>query len=131
MIALPEELVEEIPPTSMDVDEAIETLLAPTTEEDDKIHCRACSHPITRGRWAIQRDGAFEHRFRNLEGWSFQVGCYAKAPGALAHGEPTSDNSWFSGYLWRFALCAKCDTHLGWWYLGPNTFAGLIVTRLH
>jgi hypothetical protein len=112
------------------VDESVESAVAPMTESDDKIVCRACAHPITRGRWAIKQNGAFEHRFRNPAGWSFQVGCYAKAPGALPIGEPMSEHSWFSGYAWRYACCASCGTHLGWWYIGPGTFAGLIVTRL-
>lgn len=122
MIRLPEETV--------DVEQAVDTSTEPTTQKDDTIHCRACTFPITRGRWAIERHGAFEHRFRNPAGWSFQVGCYAKAPGAQAAGDPTSEDSWFAGYLWNYAVCGKCGAHLGWWYIGPAAFAGLIVTRL-
>lgn len=121
---------EDVADPSITVDEAVEPVPAPSTKTDDKIHCRACSHWVTRGRWAIQRGGSFEHRFRNPAGWSFQVGCYAKAPGASAAGQPTAEHSWFAGYLWRYAVCAGCGTHLGWWYLGSDTFAGLIVTRL-
>jgi len=131
MIGLPEQLIDESSTVATEVDEAIDTSPETSTQKDDKLRCRACSHLITRGRWAIDRGGAFEHRFRNPAGWSFQVGCYAKAPGAIAAGEPTSEHSWFAGYAWRFAICAKCGAHLGWWYTGRDTFAGLIITRLH
>ncbi len=128
MIRIAEDLTETLPDELHGVDELVATDTA--TKKDDKVCCRECSHAVTRGRWAIERQGAFEHRFRNPAGWSFQVGCYAQAPGALAQGEPTSECSWFDGYLWRFAICGNCGTHLGWWYVGPDSFAGLIVTRL-
>ena len=112
------------------VDEVVEATADPLLQSDDKIVCRACERPITRAKWAIRRNGAFQHRFRNPAGWSFQVGCYAQAPGALASGIPTSDHSWFSGFAWCYACCAGCGSHLGWWYVGRETFAGLIVTRL-
>lgn len=130
MIAVPNELIEELPSGPLDIDEAVATAPATSTKKDDKIRCRACSRMITRGRWAIQRGGAFEHRFRNPVGWSFQVGCFAKAPGAVQDGELTSKHTWFAGYAWCFAVCAGCGAHLGWWYIGSDTFAGLIVTRL-
>ncbi len=126
MIGLPHESVEELPLPSVDVDIDPD----PSTKKDDKVRCRNCSYTITRGRWAIQRGGAFQHRFRNPAGWSFQVGCYAKAPGVLICDEPNADHSWFPGYLWQFTLCEKCGTHLGWWYIGADEFAGLILTRL-
>lgn len=131
MVSLSEELIGESSSVATEIDEAVDTSPETLTEKDDKLRCRACSHLITRGRWAINRGGAFEHRFRNPAGWSFQVGCYAKAPGAFGAGEPTSEHTWFAGYVWQFAICAKCGTHLGWWYTGVDTFAGLIVTRLH
>ncbi len=128
MIHFPNEFDEEL--SSPRIDVAVDLELDTSTQVDDKIRCRNCSYLITRGRWAIEQSGVFEHRFRNPAGWSFQVGCYAKAPGTLPLGNATSDHSWFSGYLWRFAMCGKCGTHLGWWYIGPDIFAGLIVTRL-
>ena len=129
MTDLERTLVDELDQPN-DIDEAIQTDRSTATETDDRIRCRSCAYAITRGRWACQRDGAFEHRFRNPAGWSFQVGCYSKAPGALTFGPPIAEHSWFAGYAWCFATCGRCGEHLGWWYSGGDTFAGLIVTRL-
>ena len=39
----------------------------------------------------------------------------------LLHGLPTTDWSWFEGYSWQIAVCARCYAHLGWRYVwaGP------------
>lgn len=33
---------------------------------------------------------------------------------ALLHGAPTAQDSWFPGYAWSIASCARCLNHLGW-----------------
>jgi hypothetical protein len=40
--------------------------------------------------------------------------------------------TWFPGYGWRLALCAKCNTHLGWEFRGRDEhgFLGLILSAL-
>lgn len=45
-------------------------------------------------------------------------------------GEPTSYFSWFSGYLWQFALCRECGAQMGWFYDGQSKFYGLIKEQL-
>ena len=44
-------------------------------------------------------------------------------------GDPVPADSWFPGYLWRYLLCRRCHSHLGWSYHRPNgvqmIFAGL------
>ena len=89
--------------------------------------CKNCGHVITSPSLAVQ---PHEHTFRNPAGYSFHVVCYSDAPGAADLGEPTTEASWFPGYAWTFALCKQCQNHLGWWYRGKDTFAGLIATRL-
>lgn len=32
----------------------------------------------------------------------------------LLEGEPESQDSWFPGYAWQIAYCARCGLHLGW-----------------
>lgn len=75
--------------------------------------------------------GGSEHTFSNPDGFVFHIGCFRNAHGCTAVGIPTLEHTWFSGYSWRIAVCARCQTHLGWWYRAPaDQFYGLIVDRL-
>lgn len=96
-------------------------------ETQRTVRCKNCGFEITSPSFAM--DG-HEMTFRNPEGYSFHVLCYSDAPGASDVGEATTEASWFPGHAWTFAICRQCKTHLGWWYSGPNRFAGLIATRL-
>lgn len=91
------------------------------------VRCKNCGHAITNASFAIQ---PHEHTFRNPAGYSFHVLCYSDAPGASEAGSPTTEACWFPGYSWTFAICQGCHNHLGWWYHGTDSFAGLIATRL-
>lgn len=102
----------------------------PQTQPELTITCRDCGHEITRPKFAIEVGGAHEHTFRNPGGYSFHVLCFRQAQGTLDAGTPTSEATWFAGYAWTFALCEACHGHLGWWYHGKDSFAGLIATRL-
>ena len=94
------------------------------------IRCAACRHPVTTERERVEVHGAHEHRRVNPSGLDFHVGCFARAPGCAAQGEPTQHWTWFPGYAWRIALCACCGAHLGWAFSGAGTFHGLILARL-
>ena len=103
--------------------------LEDTTEVQTQktVRCKNCGHVVTSPALAVE---PHEHTFRNPTGSSFHVLCYSDAPGALDVGESTTADSWFESYAWTFAICQQCHTHLGWWYHGPDRFAGLIATRL-
>lgn len=93
--------------------------------------CRACGLPITRASVAIPKNGAHEHTFFNPAGIVFLLGCFARAPGCLVHGPPSTEFSWFTGHCWQFATCAGCLGHLGWFFSGAeDSFFGLILDRL-
>ena len=96
-------------------------------ESEKTIRCKNCEHEVTTPELAVE---PHEHTFRNPAGYSFHVLRYSDAPGAADAGEPTTADCWFPGYAWSFAICQQCQTHLGWWYSGPDRFAGLIATRL-
>lgn len=99
-----------------------------TSEETQKsVRCKTCNLEITDPSYAIE---PHEHTFRNPSGYSFHLLCYASAPGATEVGEPTKEATWFANYAWSFAICSNCHTHLGWFYRGVKSFAGLIATRL-
>lgn len=93
--------------------------------------CARCHHPITTNGRAISINGHHRHTFPNPLGLVFEIRCFEAAPGCRNHGTPTAEFSWFLGYLWQYALCSRCHTHLGWRFLGnSDSFFGLIETSL-
>jgi len=114
-----------------DIEKKEEVVSKPETlqeEEPEKtIRCKFCDHDITRPSLAVE---PHEHTFRNPAGLSFHILCYSDAPGALNNGVPTLEHTWFSEYAWSYAICQNCQSHLGWWFTGADTFVGLIATRL-
>lgn len=99
--------------------------------ENPQLCCAACLHGITTTADAITRQGQHEHYCTNPHGLEFLIACYVSANGCRNAGDWVSDFSWFSGYLWRYAFCAACHTHLGWQYRSDHDgFHGLIKVRL-
>ena len=111
--------------TSVELDETTDT--EEESESEKSVRCKNCGFDITSPSLAIE---PHEHTFRNPAGFSFHLVCYSDAEGAVNVGSPTTEASWFKGYAWTFAICGQCQMHLGWWYSGSDTFAGLIATRL-
>ena len=96
----------------------------------DPLRCRACGATITQRNQQIAVSGKHFHTFFNPAGIVYELGCFRRAPGCRVAGSPSSEFTWFAGYLWRYALCRGCATHLGWYFQGEVPFFGLIVNRL-
>ena len=96
------------------------------------IICRRCRHAITRPAEALEMNGAHRHTFANPHGIVFEIGCFRTAPGCTQVGAASGEFSWFSGYLWRVAICGGCMAHLGWRFEAPSggLFYGLILDHL-
>lgn len=75
-------------------------------------------------------NGRHQHAFFNPAGIAFELRCFRQASGAVPCGEPSAEFTWFSGYCWQIALCATCQSHLGWLFTSDSAFYGLIATRL-
>ena len=100
-------------------------------KEEKRLFCAACRHSITHQDERIPVQGGHEHRFTNPHGITYQIGCYREAAGCSVVGESTAEFTWFPGYAWRIALCANCQTHLGWRFQKSGEyFHGLILNRL-
>ncbi|MFW2368920.1 MAG: cereblon family protein [Desulforhopalus sp.] len=101
------------------------------TESVEVIFCKACGLTVTSRDQKIGVQGSHRHTFFNPAGIVFELGCFAQAPGCSLAGEPTSEFTWFAGYVWSFALCRKCKAHLGWFFeKDSTTFYGLILAKL-
>lgn len=95
-----------------------------------RLLCHRCANPITHPAARISVSGSHQHRFTNPNGQTFAIGCFAKAPGCSLEGRAWSEHSWFPGYRWRVALCARCSNHLGWRFQADDRFFGLILDQL-
>jgi hypothetical protein len=97
----------------------------------DAICCKTCGNTITGRDKKIAVQGAHAHTFFNPAGIVFELGCFSTAPGCHKVGEATSDFTWFAGYVWRYAICRKCKSHLGWYFeMGEHSFLGLILSNI-
>ena len=77
----------------------------------EQILCRRCGQHITSTRQRISVNGSQEHTFTNPEGISFHIGYFARVRGCMFAGQPTSEWSWFKGYMFGelpIAMSAGC-----------------------
>ncbi len=97
----------------------------------DAIFCRACGGVVTDRGQRIAVGGSHTHTFFNPAGIVYELGCFQQAAGCVISGEATAEFTWFVGHLWRFALCRRCQAHLGWFFeMAEKNFFGLILARL-
>ena len=100
-------------------------------EEKGYLYCATCSHVIGRVDDRIEVNGSFQHTLTNPAGITFNLGCFRDALGSALSGERQAADSWFPGFLWRYAACAECSEHLGWYFdNADNYFYGLILNRI-
>jgi hypothetical protein len=105
---------------------------AAVTKEERAIVCAACGHGITHRQARAEIAGAHVHTFKNPSAIDYTIGCFREAHGCQPFGEHSTVWTWFPGYAWRVALCARCGAHLGWSFHGDaSVFWGLILERLH
>jgi hypothetical protein len=115
-----------------ELQERLEQESSKEEEEKDFLRCKRCGNKITSLKYMIPINGLQQHTFSNPYGIVFEISCFSMAEGCINAGAPTTEFTWFSGYSWRFAFCAKCQTHLGWFYQskGWSSFYGLILDQL-
>ncbi|MCA9663932.1 MAG: hypothetical protein KC503_00045 [Myxococcales bacterium] len=84
-------------------------------ERERVVVCADCGHHISDSA-ARQpfAEGVWQERFVNPHGVLFSVERYARAPGCVGRGAPSTEFSWFAGCSWQIQLCGACLTHLGW-----------------
>ena len=101
------------------------------TDEENFLICKICSHIITSQSSIISIYGHHTHIFSNPQGIVYEIGCFSFAQGCRNVSTPTLDYTWFPGFSWSIAICANCQTHLGWFYQSQDSsFFGLILDSL-
>lgn len=95
------------------------------------LQCLHCNHNVTRVSAGLDVNGKHEHSFINPAGVIYRIGCFGHAPGVIEVGEASGHFTWFAGYVWRIALCARCERHLGWgFHSSEANFFGLVLAEL-
>jgi hypothetical protein len=108
----------------------------PAVRQASRLLCRSCRTPIS-DRDAIFSPGAGPpvQVFTNPHGRVFPVLTLKHAESLVFVGPPSLEYTWFSGYAWQVALCARCVNHLGWRFEAaaggtPPIFFGLLRAEL-
>lgn len=92
--------------------------------------CAWCMNPVANESDRFQYEGRNEFSFANPEGIRFEIITFARTLDCRQSGKPTLEHTWFAGHAWSFCHCGNCGQHLGWFYMGPQEFAGLIKNRI-
>lgn len=92
--------------------------------------CAWCLNRVANEKARFSYDGKDEFTFSNPQGIRFEIITFSETLGCRESGAPTLDHTWFPGHAWSFCLCARCGQHLGWYYAGQHSFAGLIKSRI-
>lgn len=91
------------------------------------IVCVNCGNVVTIPEFIISVDGQHTHNFTNIDGFTYEIGCFSSAEGCVNIGEPISEETWFEGFDWSLSACSSCHMHLGWFYQSEKeSFFGLI-----
>ena len=92
--------------------------------------CAFCLNRVANDRDRFQFGGQDEFTFTNPQGIRFEIITFLQTLACRETGTPTLAFTWFPGHAWSFCHCAECGQHLGWFYSGQHTFAGLIRARM-
>jgi hypothetical protein len=92
--------------------------------------CAWCLNRVASEKDRYLYEGKSEFSFKNPEGVRFNIFTFAKTLGCRQTGMPMLEHTWFPGHAWSYCVCDRCGMHLGWYYGGPNEFAGLIRDRI-
>ena len=114
-----------------DVAADLETKTTVQTElKADDWLCIVCNKKITSDKEKFEFNNQSEFQFINPGGYYYNILTFADADGCIEFGEPTMEFTWFEGHAWSYAVCSRCNNHLGWKYTGKYSFYGLIKSRL-
>jgi len=97
------------------------------------LRCVTCRHRITENAARMELAGSHRHVFFNPHGHVFELGLFSSADGCAVIGPLSEEFTWFPGYAWQVAVCARCGLHMGWLFRGlsgQGAFWGLLLPHL-
>ncbi|XP_062206826.1 uncharacterized protein LOC133908712 [Phragmites australis] len=77
------------------------------------IRCRNCLTLIARRSDMVSNDGPIGTNIKQ-RGCAKEMITVCNATGLALRGDPSKVYSWFPGYAWTIALCAACESNMGW-----------------
>jgi len=92
--------------------------------------CAWCLNRVANEKDRFKFAGQDEFTFANPEGIQFEIITFVQTLGCREMGVPTLAFTWFDGHAWSYCHCSLCGRHLGWYYVGQHSFAGLIKSRM-
>ncbi len=92
--------------------------------------CAWCHNRVASDRDRFKYEGRSEFTFRNVEGTRFNILTFSRTLGCEPAGVPTLEYTWFPSHAWSFCMCDQCKAQIGWFYTGPEEFAGLVRERI-
>lgn len=98
----------------------------------DQLYCNRCATPLAARSDMIQMTSeGWRSAFVNPHGVVHEALTLRSMRGLRLIGRPSTESSWFPGYAWTIAECARCHSHIGWKFtacttdLSPSTFYGV------
>ncbi|CAH9106261.1 unnamed protein product [Cuscuta epithymum] len=106
-------------------------------ESLDRIRCKTCKTLIARrsNMLVMSREGPLG-AYANPHGHVHEIMTLLKAHELAVIGNPVREYSWFPGYGWSIAECARCGCQMGWLFtatnskLKPRSFWGIRCSQL-
>lgn len=92
--------------------------------------CAWCLNRVASDKDRVSIAGRSEFTFSNPAGIRFDILIFSRTLGGRPSGVPTFEHTWFPGHAWSYCVCDRCGLHLGWFYVGPSEFVGLIRDRI-
>jgi hypothetical protein len=92
--------------------------------------CAWCFNRVASDKERFCYEGQSEFSFSNPSGILFDIVTFARTIGCRDLGDTTLEHTWFPNHAWSYCMCARCQTHLGWFYTGPTEFVGLVRDRI-
>ena len=87
--------------------------------------CAACAARLAREDWVLESSSAAPLVFANPHGRFFELLLVSHVIGGVFDRQATTEFTWFTGYAWRVAGCARCRAHIGWHFEATRSDASL------
>ncbi|MCE2437384.1 MAG: hypothetical protein J4F97_05165 [Pseudomonadales bacterium] len=96
---------------------------------DQLVVCESCAHALADLACKTIVMGLHSHQVALESGHVLRFDCFSDAPGLVPDNSTTVEGTVFPEYRCVPAHCAQCDEQLGWFFVGPKPFFGILADR--